>query len=174
MIPACLLNTGIIFHILLFTDTYCDVHAGGVAVDVASQRTRKQQSLMQQWKRTAFSLWSVPVMTSCNNGGILDGVFLWGPSAGYIRRGDNYILFLQTAEEYRLWNLTYKPNYNNLIMCHTTLHLLHYALLPDTCYVTPYYITSCTRVWTEWHCAFHELSAVTIMMRRCCRISTPL
>jgi hypothetical protein len=31
--------------------------------------------LGQQWKRPAFSLWSVPVMTSCNNGGILDSVF---------------------------------------------------------------------------------------------------
>jgi hypothetical protein len=51
------------------------MHTGGEAVDVAWQRTRTQQSLMQQWKRPAFSLWSVPVMTSCNNGGILDGVF---------------------------------------------------------------------------------------------------
>jgi hypothetical protein len=47
----------------------------GVAVDIAWQRTCKQQSQMQQRKRPAFSMWSVPVMTSCNNGGIFDGVF---------------------------------------------------------------------------------------------------
>jgi hypothetical protein len=61
-------------HYIFKHALYCDMHAGGVTVDVAWQRTRTQQSLMQHWKQPEFSLWSVPVMTSCNSGGFLDGV----------------------------------------------------------------------------------------------------
>jgi hypothetical protein len=54
---------------------YCDVHALGVAVDVAWKRTRTQQWLLQQWENCVFY------------GSDPRKCFLRGPVSGYTTRG---------------------------------------------------------------------------------------